>query len=326
MEAENQNTFTSCCASQSSSSSSSPDAPPPENHADSLTHHSPTVGTVIPNRIFVGGMGSSVNDGDLRCVFSQHGAIKEVKIVTNRFGMSKGYGFVTFETQEDALNVLRNANGICCKDKMLLIGQAVRKHQTSGRTKSASTASSEPATPQQMCLTTSTPYTYHNGVAYFHCPNMSPPAHHWPPARQLMLPQSHQPVYQPAAHQHYQCVPNQYQWNAVQLAMPSSAAVFSQQSDYVYQPADGGSIQPSVAVMEDGAPEFVEPTVQHVYPLYAPRAEGMTPIVLQRDPVKNLMFPPSRVHLKPKYCRYKDLYYVPESTEPPDVSTFQPVM
>lgn len=31
-------------------------------------------------------------------------------------------------------------------------------------------------------LTTSAgnPYTYHNGVAYFHRSNMSPPAHHWP--------------------------------------------------------------------------------------------------------------------------------------------------
>uniref|UniRef100_A0A3B5A5T4 RRM domain-containing protein n=1 Tax=Stegastes partitus TaxID=144197 RepID=A0A3B5A5T4_9TELE len=150
------------CASQSSSSSSSPDAPPPENHADSLTHHSPTVGTVIPNRIFVGGMGSSVNDGDLRCVFSQHGAIKEVKIVTNRYLSLILVSCVPPST-------LLKANGICCKDKMLLIGQAVRKHQTSGRS-NAST----------MCLTTSTPYTYHNGVAYFHCPNMSPPAHHWP--------------------------------------------------------------------------------------------------------------------------------------------------
>lgn len=94
-------------------------------------------------------------------------------------------------------------------------------------------------------LTTSTgyPYIYRNGVAYFHCPNTSPPAHHWPvssfslqifkkkhaanyrvaqlvkqeglqtlfilqqqqqPAPPVMLPQSHQPVYQQPAYHHYQ--------------------------------------------------------------------------------------------------------------------------
>ncbi|XP_022074444.2 protein boule-like [Acanthochromis polyacanthus] len=248
MDAENQNA--------SGSSSSTPDVSPPEKHADGLSLHSPTSGTVIPNRIFVGGIDYSVNDSDLRHVFSQHGAVQEVKIVTDRSGMSKGYGFVTFETQEDALKILSNANGICCKDKKLLIGQAIRKHQSSARTKSAPPASPEPAVPQQQmppCLTT--PYTYHSGVAYFHCPNMSPAAHHWPAAHQLMLPQPQQPVYQPAAHHHYQCVPNQYQWNPVQLAMPSGAAVCSQPSDYVYQPADGGSVQNPVAVMEDGAAE-----------------------------------------------------------------------
>ncbi|XP_023135160.2 protein boule-like [Amphiprion ocellaris] len=330
MEAENQNAFTSCCPSQSGSSSSTPDMLPPENHADGLNHHSHTFGTVIPNRIFVGGIDYSVNDSDLRYVFSQHGAVQEVKIVTDRSGMSKGYGFVTFETQEDVLKILSNASRICCKDKKLLIGQAVRKHPPSGRTKSVPPASPEPAVPQQMslCLTTSTgyPYTFHNGVAYFHCPNMSPPAHHWPAARQLMLHQSHQPVYQPPAHHHYQCVPNQYQWNPVQLAMPSGAAVCSQPSDYLYQPADGGSVQNPVAVMEDGAAEFVEPTMQHIYPVYPQRAEGMTPVVLQHDPAKSPMFPPSQVHLKPKYCRYKDFHYLPDPVEPLDVSMFQPLM
>lgn len=48
--------FTSCCPSQNGSSSSTTDVLPPENHEDTLTHHSPRFGTVIPNRIFVGGI------------------------------------------------------------------------------------------------------------------------------------------------------------------------------------------------------------------------------------------------------------------------------
>ncbi|XP_070786944.1 protein boule-like [Enoplosus armatus] len=339
MEVENQTAFTSCCLSQNGSSSSTPDVSPQENQDDSLIHHAPRLGTVIPNRIFVGGIDYKVNESDLRHVFSQHGAVKEVKIVIDRSGMSKGYGFVTFENQDDALKILNDANGICFNDKRLSIGQAVRKQPASVQTKSVPVIFPDSAMPLPMscgtaCLTTSTgnPYTYHNGVAYFHCPNMNPPAHHWPPAPPVMLPQSLQRVYQQPAYHHYQCVPNQYQWNVVQVGkiqspLPSSPVVYSQQSEYLYQPADGGSVQPALHVMEDTTPEFMEPTVQPVYPLYPRRTEGMTPIVLQQDPGKYPMFPHSRVHLKPKYRRYihhKDYRYLPEATEPPDASMLHP--
>ncbi|XP_045913864.1 protein boule-like isoform X2 [Micropterus dolomieu] len=299
MEVQNQSAFTS---SQNSSCSSPPDVLTPENHDDSLIHNTPLLGTVIPNRIFVGGIDYKVNESDLRHVFSQHGAVKEVKIVIDRAGMSKGYGFVTFETQDDALKILHNANGICFKDKKLSIGQAVRKQQASVQTKSTPVAFPDSAMPVPMScgtvyLTTSTgnPYTYHNGVAYFHCPNMNPPGRHWP-SPPVMLSQSHQPVYQQPAHHHYQCVPNQYQWSVVKSPVPSSPVMYSQQFEYLYQPAHGGSVQPSLPVMEDTTPE-------------------------------NPMFPHSQVHLKPKYRQYihhKDYHYLPETMEPPDASMLHP--
>lgn len=63
--------FTSCCPSQNGSSSSTPDVLPPENHDDSLTHHTPRLGTVIPNRIFVGGIDYKVRAANLQteCMF-----------------------------------------------------------------------------------------------------------------------------------------------------------------------------------------------------------------------------------------------------------------
>uniref|UniRef100_A0A4W5PT61 Boule homolog, RNA binding protein n=1 Tax=Hucho hucho TaxID=62062 RepID=A0A4W5PT61_9TELE len=62
-----------------------------------------------------------------------------------------------------------------------------------------------------MYLTTSTgyPYTYHNGVAYFHTPEMSPSApYHWPsrsvPGSPVMLTHQPPPIYQQPAYHHYQ--------------------------------------------------------------------------------------------------------------------------
>uniref|UniRef100_A0A3B4FEC6 RRM domain-containing protein n=1 Tax=Pundamilia nyererei TaxID=303518 RepID=A0A3B4FEC6_9CICH len=55
-----------------------------------LTDHSTTFGNVIPNRIFVGGLDYRVNERDLRHIFSQHGTVKEVKIVLDHSGVSRG--------------------------------------------------------------------------------------------------------------------------------------------------------------------------------------------------------------------------------------------
>uniref|UniRef100_A0A3Q2ZIT0 Protein boule-like n=1 Tax=Kryptolebias marmoratus TaxID=37003 RepID=A0A3Q2ZIT0_KRYMA len=274
----NHNILSSSHSSYDNSISSAPDVSPLENSTNLLTAHTP--GTVIPNRIFVGGIDYKVNESDLRHIFSQYGAVKEVKVVMNRFGMSKGYGFVTFETQEDVLKILSNANEFCFKEKRLFVGQAVKKRQPSGQTKNTHLATFEPALPHQMSfgtfyLTTSTgyPYTYHNGVAYFHCFICAAFI-----STSVLSPQS---------------VPNQYQWNTVQV--PSGAVIYAQQSECLHQPTDGGSfLAAPVPVMEDSSPE-------------------------------NRMFLPSRVHLKAKYRRFlhpKDCYRLPGSTETPDAFMF----
>ncbi|XP_071368207.1 protein boule-like [Centroberyx affinis] len=307
---ESQTAFMSCCPSQTGAISPYPDPASPENPSSTPapTHYTPCLGTIIPNRIFVGGIDFKINENDLRRIFSQHGAVKQVKIVIDRSGMSKGYGFVTFETQEDAQKILQ-ADAVCFRDKKLNIGQAVRKQQAAGHGNSVAVASGGPAVPLPMpCgtlhLTTSTgyPYTYHNGVAYFHNPDMNPPAHHWPSGSPMMLPHPHQPVYQQPAYHHYQvppqCVPNYLQWNVHQSPVASSPVVYTQPSDYLYQPTDGGSVQPPLPALEGTIPE-------------------------------DQMFPSSLVHLKPKYHRYanrKDYTYLPEPSEPTDPSMLHPLM
>uniref|UniRef100_A0AAX7T7R9 Protein boule-like n=1 Tax=Astatotilapia calliptera TaxID=8154 RepID=A0AAX7T7R9_ASTCA len=140
----------------------------------SLTDHSTTFGNVIPNRIFVGGLDYRVNERDLRHIFSQHGTVKEVKIVLDHSGVSRGYGFVTFETQEDALKIINNVSSLVSYKK-LSVGPAFRKHQPSSQSRLTQTSYGT------FYLTTSTgsPYTYHNGVAYFHCSNINTPSYQW---------------------------------------------------------------------------------------------------------------------------------------------------
>lgn len=67
--------------------------------------NAPRYGVVVPNRVFVGGIASNTTENELQELFSQFGNIKDIKIISDRGGVCKGYGFVTFETEEEAKKV-----------------------------------------------------------------------------------------------------------------------------------------------------------------------------------------------------------------------------
>ncbi|KAF8570591.1 hypothetical protein P879_01432 [Paragonimus westermani] len=89
----------------------------------------PKFGTLIPNRIFVGGIPSNTTEQELKTFFSSFGQVKDVKIINDRLGVSKGsYGFVTFESQEMAEKIIKNeSETLIFKDRKLNIGHAIRK-------------------------------------------------------------------------------------------------------------------------------------------------------------------------------------------------------
>nr|ACZ67145.1 boule protein transcript variant 2 [Bos taurus] len=248
------------------SPSPNPVSPVPLNNPTSA----PRYGTVIPNRIFVGGIDFKTNENDLRKFFSQYGSVKEVKIVNDRAGVSKGYGFVTFETQEDAQKILQEAEKLNYKDKKLNIGPAIRKQQVGIPRSSIMPAAGT------MYLTTSTgyPYTYHNGVAYFHTPEVTSVPPPWPA---------------PA-----QCLPGQWQWNVPQSPASSAPFLYLQPSEVIYQPVeiaqDGGCVPPLLSLMEASVPEpYSDHGVQATYhQVYASSAIAMPAPVMQPEPIKTV--------------------------------------
>ncbi|XP_064185663.1 protein boule-like isoform X1 [Anguilla rostrata] len=344
---ENETNF-ACNQTQTSTPSPAPVSPcssvPP--------HHAPRYGTIIPNRIFVGGIDFKTNESDLRRFFSQHGAVKEVKIVIDRAGVSKGYGFVTFETQEDAQKIIHDvsADRLCFRDKRLNIGQAIRKQQLGVPSSGFSISSPSPgiaipASAGTMYLTTSTgyPYTYHNGVAYFHPPEMSPPAQHWPPRSMsgspVMVAHQAPPVYPQPTYHHYQapaqCVPGPLQWNMSQSPVPSSPLLYLQPSELLYQPldlpADGGCVPPPMPLLEASVPEpYIDHMVQPAYhQLYAQSPGGMAPIMQQEIGKEQRFhcvrrgFPHSQVGLKARYSRSPHCTH-PRKEYRPDVGSLSP--
>ncbi|KAM4777104.1 protein boule-like isoform 2-T2 [Cyanocitta cristata] len=247
---------------------------------------SPRFGTVTPNSVFVGGIDFKTNENDLKKFFAQYGSVTEVKIINDRAGVSKGYGFVTFETQEEAQKILQDATTLSYKDKKLNIGPAIRKQVRSPNacsavspqagTMYATTAVSPEAgtmyattavspEPGTMYLTTSSgyPYVYHNGMAYFHTFEVSPIQQPWPSRSVSSSPvMVAPPVYQSPMY-HYQapaqCLSSQWQWSVPQSPTSSPPLLYLQPSEVFYQPIginqDSGCISPPL-LMEAAAPEL----------------------------------------------------------------------
>lgn len=59
----------------------------------------------IPNRVFVKGFAKDATVDDLFTFFEQYGKVLECRIVSDRYGCSKGFGFITFDSQNVAETV-----------------------------------------------------------------------------------------------------------------------------------------------------------------------------------------------------------------------------
>ncbi|NXO25089.1 DAZL protein, partial [Cisticola juncidis] len=84
-------------------------------------------GKIMPNTVFVGGIDIRMSEAEIRSVFEQYGTVKEVKVITDRTGISKGYGFVSFLDNVDVQKIVESQ--INFHGKMLKLGPAIRKQQ-----------------------------------------------------------------------------------------------------------------------------------------------------------------------------------------------------
>ncbi|XP_069769040.1 deleted in azoospermia-like isoform X2 [Narcine bancroftii] len=85
-------------------------------------------GRIMPNTIFVGGIDFEMGEDEMRGFFTRYGAVKQVKIISDGGGVSRGYGFVSFHNDVDIQKIISESQ-INFKGKKLKIGPAIRKQQ-----------------------------------------------------------------------------------------------------------------------------------------------------------------------------------------------------
>ena len=78
--------------------------------------------------LFLYGLGKNVDENSLKFEFEEFGTVKEVKIIKNRKGENKGYGFIEFERTKDFREALGKGN------KKKINGRHVNVEMERGRT------------------------------------------------------------------------------------------------------------------------------------------------------------------------------------------------
>ena len=79
------------------------------------------------NKLYVGNFPYSVSEDQLRGIFSQYGEISDLAMIMDRdTGRPKGFGFITFATQEAAEKALEQ-NGKDLEGRPLRVNVAIDK-------------------------------------------------------------------------------------------------------------------------------------------------------------------------------------------------------
>ncbi|MGH7435793.1 MAG: RNA recognition motif domain-containing protein [Polyangiaceae bacterium] len=87
----------------------------------------------MSNRIYVGNLPFSASADTLREAFASSGEVTDAHVVTDReSGRSRGFGFVTMGSAEQAANAITAMNGTNLDGRSLRVNEAEEKPQRSG--------------------------------------------------------------------------------------------------------------------------------------------------------------------------------------------------
>ncbi|KAI9367832.1 hypothetical protein BJX61DRAFT_267050 [Aspergillus egyptiacus] len=77
--------------------------------------------------VFIKNLDNAIDNKALHDTFAAFGNILSCKVAQDEFGVSKGYGFVHYETAEAANNAIKHVNGMLLNDKKVFVGHHISK-------------------------------------------------------------------------------------------------------------------------------------------------------------------------------------------------------
>jgi len=94
-------------------------------------HRDPSMRKSGIGNVFIKNLEKTVDSRALNDTFSQFGNILSCKVVTDEAGNSKGYGFVQYETKEEADLAIEKVNGNLIADKAVYVGPFIPRTERS---------------------------------------------------------------------------------------------------------------------------------------------------------------------------------------------------
>src|SRR5688572_27627183 len=85
------------------------------------------------NKLFVGNLSFDTTENDLQDTFAAHGTVLEANLMMDRLsGRSRGFGFVTFSTPEEAQAAINALNGVELDGRALTVNIARPREESRG--------------------------------------------------------------------------------------------------------------------------------------------------------------------------------------------------
>lgn len=81
-----------------------------------------------PKRLHISNIPFKMNDADLEFIFGPYGNVTDAEIVSNEKG-SKGFGFVTFDQEQDAERAKLLLNGTVIEGRVIEVNDAMPRHK-----------------------------------------------------------------------------------------------------------------------------------------------------------------------------------------------------
>lgn len=82
----------------------------------------------MAKKLFIGNLPFTMADADLSTIFSAHGTVTSANVVIDKFSKrSKGFGFVEFESEEDAMKAMEALNNSEQMGRNIAVKEALPK-------------------------------------------------------------------------------------------------------------------------------------------------------------------------------------------------------
>jgi len=87
----------------------------------------------MSTRLFVGNLSFNTTRDQLQQAFGAHGTVLDADVVMDKFsGRSRGFGFVTMETQEGADAAIKSMHGVELDGRELTVNEARPREERPG--------------------------------------------------------------------------------------------------------------------------------------------------------------------------------------------------